>query len=160
MFCELFILHKTYTIYLTRKNCFRYLKLMSPLNKWYYFKNNYLTLRSKDKVQRRSLRYATHALWSCTYIPNIIDLDLERQKSCGADKLRWEEAEEVEAEEKMCFPVFRFHCVSDCLPYVRITIQFNSTYSFQASWSCQTVLWSWLPIIIKTYTNVHFKNKI
>jgi hypothetical protein len=81
---------------------------------------------------------------------------LERQKSYGPDKLRWEEAEEVEAEEKIrlkqyvslrskgrhnnywyfyvklkCFPVFRFHCVSDCLPYARITIQFNSTYSFR-----------------------------
>jgi hypothetical protein len=56
----------------TRKNCFRYLKLMSPLNaaicttvsytwvEWYYLKNNYLTLRSKVKVPRRSLRYATH----------------------------------------------------------------------------------------------------
>ena len=62
VFCELFILYKAYTIYLTRKNCFRYLKLMSPLNKWYYFKDNYLTLRSKDKVQRRSLRDATHRL--------------------------------------------------------------------------------------------------
>ena len=62
VFCELFILYKAYTIYLTRKNCFRYLKLMSPLNKWYYFKNNYFTLRSKDKVQRRSIRYATHRL--------------------------------------------------------------------------------------------------
>ena len=60
---------------ITRKNCFRYLKLMSPLNvaicttisytlwvEWYYLKNNYLTLRSKVKVQRRSLRYATHHL--------------------------------------------------------------------------------------------------
>jgi acyl-CoA thioesterase FadM len=56
------------------KNCFRYLKLMSPLNVaicttisytlWveYYLKNNYLTLRSKVKVPRRSLRYATHCL--------------------------------------------------------------------------------------------------
>ena len=35
---------------------------MSPLNKWYYLKNNYLTLRSKIKVPRRSLRYATHHL--------------------------------------------------------------------------------------------------
>ena len=42
----------------------------------YYLKNNYLTLRSKVKVQRRSLTY------------------LERQKSYGPDKLRWEEAEE------------------------------------------------------------------
>ena len=60
---------------LTRKNCFRYLQLMSPLNaaicttisytlwvEWYYLKNNYLTLRSKVKVQRMSLRYATHRL--------------------------------------------------------------------------------------------------
>jgi hypothetical protein len=59
----------------TRNNCFRYLKLMSPLNaaicttisytlwvEWYYLKNNYLTLRSKVKIPRRSLRYATHRL--------------------------------------------------------------------------------------------------
>jgi hypothetical protein len=118
----------------TRKNCFRYLKLMSPLNAaicttisyyrndlrvtltsrsnncflnsiiqvcWcmtirrcvayrndlretltfvlkdknvmvrtrkYYLKNNYLTLRSKIKVSRRSLRMRHNALWSCTHI--------------------------------------------------------------------------------------------
>jgi hypothetical protein len=59
----------------TRKDCFRYLKLMSPLNaaicttisytiwvEWYYLKKHYLTLRSKVKVPRRSLRYATHHL--------------------------------------------------------------------------------------------------
>ena len=59
----------------TRKNCFWYLKLMSPLNAticttisyslWverYYIKNNYLTLRSKVKVPQRSLWYATHHL--------------------------------------------------------------------------------------------------
>jgi hypothetical protein len=36
--------------------------VVSPLSKWYYLKNNYLTLRSKVKVQRRSSRYATHRL--------------------------------------------------------------------------------------------------
>ena len=59
----------------TRKNCFRYLKLMSPLNatisttisytlwvEWCYLKNNSLTLRSKVKVPRRSLWYVTHCL--------------------------------------------------------------------------------------------------
>ena len=48
---------------------------MSPLNaaicttisytlwvEWYYLKNNYFTLKSKVKVPRRSLRYATHHL--------------------------------------------------------------------------------------------------
>ena len=58
-----------------RKNCFRYLKPMSPLNaaicttisytlwvEWYYLKNNSLTLRSKVKVPQKSLRYATHHL--------------------------------------------------------------------------------------------------
>jgi hypothetical protein len=117
---------------------------MSPLNaaicttisytlwvEWYYFKNNYLTLRSNVKVPRRSLRYATHrlmvmhphtkyhwpiskdknvmagtrkyylknnyltlrsksneghygtrhtALWSCTHIPNSIDLSRKTKK--------------------------------------------------------------------------------
>jgi hypothetical protein len=63
------------TIKKTRKNCFRYLKLMSSLNaaicttisytlwvEWYYLKNNYFILRSKVKVPRRSLWYATHHL--------------------------------------------------------------------------------------------------
>ena len=59
----------------TRKNCFRYLKLMSPLNaaicttisytlwvEWYYLKNNNLTLRSNVKIPQRSLWYVTHHL--------------------------------------------------------------------------------------------------
>ena len=56
-------------------NCFRYLKLMSPLNaaicttisytlwvEWYYLKNNYLSLRPKVKVPWRSLWCVTHRL--------------------------------------------------------------------------------------------------
>jgi hypothetical protein len=124
----------------------------------YYLKNNYLTLRSKVKVPRRSLRYATHhlmvmhphtkyhwpiskeknvmaqtrkyylktiiwpwgqrsrshedhygmqhiALWSCTHIPNIIDRSGKTKQlwsgQDGSYRLRWEEAEEAEAEEKI-----------------------------------------------------------
>ena len=49
----------------------------------YYLRNNYLTLRWKVKVPRRSLTY------------------LERQKGYGQDKLLWEEAEEEEAGKKI-----------------------------------------------------------
>ena len=134
---------------------------MSPLNvatcttisytlwvEWYYLKNNYLTLRLKVKVPRRSLQYMTHRLmvmhlhtkyhWPISKDKNVmartrkylevkgqdptkvitvrstppyshaptyqISLTyLERQKSYGLDKLRWEEAEveeEAEAEEE------------------------------------------------------------
>jgi hypothetical protein len=45
----------------------------------YYLKNNYLTLRSKVKVPRRSLRYATHRLMVMHHIPNIIDLSRKKQ---------------------------------------------------------------------------------
>ena len=41
----------------------------------YYLKNNYLTLKSEIKVPRQGhygMRHTT--LWSCTHIPNIIDL--------------------------------------------------------------------------------------
>ena len=38
----------------------------------YYLKNNYLTLRSKCHEGHYSMRHTT--LWSCTHIPNIIDL--------------------------------------------------------------------------------------
>ena len=43
----------------------------------YYLKNNYLTLRLKVKVPRRSWRYATHRLM---VIPNIIDLSGKTKK--------------------------------------------------------------------------------
>jgi hypothetical protein len=71
----------------TRKNCFRYLKLMSPLHAaictsisytlWveYYLKNNYLTLRSKVKVPRMS---KTKMLWpgqENTILKQLCDLD-------------------------------------------------------------------------------------
>jgi hypothetical protein len=46
----------------------------------YYLKNNYLTLRSKVKVPRRSLCTRHTALWSCTHIPNIIDLSGKTKK--------------------------------------------------------------------------------
>ena len=114
--------------------------------------NHYLTLRSKAKVPRRSLWYATHRLmvmhphtkyhWPISkdknvtartrkyYLTKLFDLGvkgqvstkvitvrdtppyghaptyqisltyLKRQKCYGPDKLRWEEAEEAEAEEK------------------------------------------------------------
>jgi hypothetical protein len=60
----------------TRKNCFRNLKPMFPLNasictttsytlwvEWYYLKNNYLTLRSKVKVPRTSLCVWRKSVW-------------------------------------------------------------------------------------------------
>jgi hypothetical protein len=45
----------------------------------YYLKNNYLTLRSMVKVQRRSLRYVTHRLMVMHPHTNIIDLSLKKQ---------------------------------------------------------------------------------
>jgi hypothetical protein len=64
----------------------------------YYLKNNYLTLRSKVITVRDTPPYGHAPKYqiSLTY--------LERQKSYGPDKLRWEEAaeeEEAEAEEKI-----------------------------------------------------------
>jgi acyl-CoA thioesterase FadM len=46
----------------------------------YYLKNNYLTARSKVKVPRRSLRYATHRLM-VTHIRNITDHSRKTKKS-------------------------------------------------------------------------------
>jgi hypothetical protein len=65
---------------------------MSPLNKWYYLKKKKLTLRSKVNTVRDTPPYGHAPTYqiSLTY--------LERQKSDGPDKLRWEEAE---AEEKI-----------------------------------------------------------
>ena len=43
----------------------------------YYLKNNYLTLRSKSHEGHYGMRHT--ALWSCTHIPNIIDLSRKTQ---------------------------------------------------------------------------------
>jgi hypothetical protein len=71
---------------------------MSPLNaaicttisytlwvEWYYIKNNYLTSRSKVKVQRRSLRYAIHRLMVMHPHTKYHRL-ISRQKCYGLDK--------------------------------------------------------------------------
>ena len=84
----------------TRKNCFRYLKLMSPLNENTFLKNNYLTLRSKVKVSRKSLWYATHRLMIMHPHTKCNWPIWKDKKSYGPDKLRWE-AEEAEAEDKI-----------------------------------------------------------
>jgi hypothetical protein len=94
-----------YAACLTRKNCFRYLKLMSPL------KNNYLTLRSKVKVPRRSLWYVTHHLMVMHPHTKYHWPIWKDKKSYGPDKLRWEEAEEEERRRKnqtktICLPSF------------------------------------------------------
>ena len=65
----------------------------------YYLKNNYLTLRSKVKVPRRSLQYATHRLMVMHPHTKYNWPIWKDQKSYGPDKIRWEEAEE--AEEKI-----------------------------------------------------------
>jgi hypothetical protein len=43
----------------------------------YYLKNNYLTLRSKSNEGHYGMRHT--ALWSCTHIPNIIDLSRKKK---------------------------------------------------------------------------------
>jgi hypothetical protein len=68
---------------------FRYLKQFF-LGK-YYLKNNYLTLRSKVKVPRRSLWYVTHHLHPYTNYNWPIWKD---KQVMVRTELRWKEAEE------------------------------------------------------------------
>ena len=60
----------------------------------YYLKNNYLTLWSKVKVPRRSLRYATHRLMVIHPHTKYHWPISKDKKGYGPDKLRWEEVEE------------------------------------------------------------------
>jgi hypothetical protein len=71
------------TCNLTRKNCFRYLKLMSPLNaaknvmaraRKILFKKQLFDLEVKGQCPTKVKMVRDTALWSCTHIPNIIDL--------------------------------------------------------------------------------------
>ena len=122
---------------LTRKNCFRYLKLMSPLNvaicttisytlwvEWYYLKNNYLTLKVKGEGH-----YGTWhtTLWSCTHIPNIIDLSRKT-------KMLWPGQENTILKKKIDLEVkgqgpMKIITVCDTPPYGHApTYQISLTY--------------------------------
>jgi hypothetical protein len=77
----------------------------------YYLRNNYLTLRSKVKVPRRSLWYVTHHLMVMHPHTKYHWPIWKDKKSYGPDKLRWEEAEEEERRRKnqtktICLPSF------------------------------------------------------
>ena len=81
----------------TRKNCFRYLKLMSPLNsaictttylerqtccgpdKKILFKKQLFDLEVKGQCPTKVIMVR---LWSCTHIPNIIDLSRKTKMLC------------------------------------------------------------------------------
>jgi hypothetical protein len=73
----------------TRKNCFRYLNLISPLNaaicttisytlwvEWYYIKTIIWPWSQRSHEGHYGTRHT--ALWSCTHIPNIIDLSRDK----------------------------------------------------------------------------------
>jgi hypothetical protein len=64
----------------------------------YYLQNNYLTLRSKVKVPRRSLRYATHCLM-VMHPHTKYHWPIWKDKSYGPDKLRWEAEEKIRLKQ-------------------------------------------------------------
>jgi hypothetical protein len=76
---------------LTRKNCFRYLKLMSPLNaaicttisytlwvEWYYIKTIIWPWGQRSRSHEGHYGTRHTVLWSCTHILNIIDLSRDK----------------------------------------------------------------------------------
>ena len=71
-------------------------KVMSQTRK-YYLKNIILPWGQRSRSHEGHYGPRHTAIWSCTHIPNIIDLS-GKTKRYGPDKLRWEEAEEAEAE--------------------------------------------------------------
>ena len=100
---------------------------------WYYLKNNYLTLRSKVKAPRWSLRYATHCFmvmhphtkyhWPISKDKNVMagtrkyylknnyltfrsKVKVPRRSLRYTTQLRWEEAEEQNQTKTICLPSF------------------------------------------------------
>jgi hypothetical protein len=71
-------------------------KVMSQTRK-YYLKNIILPWGQRSRSHEGHYGPRHTALLSCTHIPNIIDLS-GKTKRYDPDKLRWEEAEEAEAE--------------------------------------------------------------
>ena len=91
-------------LYVTRKNCFRYLKLMSLLKK-----NQLFDLEVKGQGPTKVMMVCDTPPYGHAPTYQISLTYLERQKSYGLDKLRWEEAEVAEEEKirlKQCLPSF------------------------------------------------------
>ena len=77
---------------------------MSPLNKWYYLKKQLFDLEVKGQGPTKVITVRNTPPYGHAPTYQISLTYLERQKSYGPDKLRWEEAEkeaEEEAEEKI-----------------------------------------------------------
>ena len=73
----------------------------------YYLKNNYLTLRSKVKVPKGHNGMWHTALWSCTYIPNIIDLSGKTKRLwSGEASLRRSRSRRKNQTKTICLPLF------------------------------------------------------
>ena len=94
----------------------------------YYLKNNYLILRSKIKVPRRSLRYATHRLMVMHPHTKISFTYLERQKCYGPGKKILFKKQLFDIEVKGQGPT-KVITVCDTLPYDHApTYQLSLTY--------------------------------
>jgi hypothetical protein len=87
-----FCIHTQNHIHLGRTG-FRYLKLMSPLNvaicttisytlwvEWYYLKTIIWPWGQRSRSPEGHYGTQHTALWSCTHIPNIIDLSRKTKK--------------------------------------------------------------------------------
>ena len=74
----------------------------------YYLKNNYLTLMSTVKVSRGHYGTWHTALWSCTHIPNIIDLSGKTKKlwSGQASLRRSRRSGRKNQTKTICIPSF------------------------------------------------------
>ena len=71
----------------------------------YYLKNNYLTLRSKSHEGHYGMRHT--ALWSCTHIPNIIDLSGKTKRLwSGQASLRRSGSGRKNHTKTICLPSF------------------------------------------------------
>ena len=136
---------------ITSNNCFRCLKLMSPLNaaicttisctlwvEWYYIENNYLTLRSKVKVPRRSLRYATHRL-KVMHPHTTYHWPISRQKCYGPDKKILFKKQLFDLEVKVQGPM-KVITVRDTPPYGHAHTNYLPMNSFVGFF---LIIWAW-----------------
>jgi hypothetical protein len=66
----------------------------------YYLKNNYFIWPWGQRSRSNEGHYGTRhtVLWSCTHIPNSLTY-LERQKSYGPAKVRWEAEEKIRLKQ-------------------------------------------------------------
>jgi hypothetical protein len=123
LICYSYKLHRFYNK--TRKNCFRYLKLMSPLNKWYFLKKQLFDLEVKGQGPTKAITVRDTPPYDHVPTYQISLTYLERVKCYGPDKKILSKNNYLTLRSKVKVTQRSLRYVTHCLMVMHPQIKYN-----------------------------------